>query len=363
MKQLEEFKSAHLVRGLADKIGEEAGGKGYRFMEVCGTHTTAMFRHGLRDLLEGTVDLLSGPGCPVCVTPNSYLDRAIEIARVHDVILTTFGDMLKVPGSASSLERERAVGADVRVVYSPLDAVSIAEGERTRDVVFLGVGFETTTPLVASSIVEAERRNIANFHILTSHKRVPPALDALAVDPEIGVDGFILPGHVSVIIGSRAYEAVSESNGIPCVVTGFEPLDMMIGIHRLIRQCMEGRVGVEIAYSRAVTPEGNKKALALIEEVFEIVDAEWRGIGVIPETGFEIAEKYEHRDACKVFPVDIEPPKENPACLCGEVLKGKVIPFDCSLFGMSCTPDSPVGPCMVSSEGTCAAYYRYGRKA
>jgi hydrogenase expression/formation protein HypD len=363
MRPLEGFKDAHLVRGLAERIRADLGGRRLRLMEVCGTHTMAMFRHGLRDLLEDTIELLSGPGCPVCVTPNGYLDRAIEIARRHDdVTIATFGDMLRVPGSESTLERERAAGADVRVVYSPLDAVELAAADGRR-VVFLGVGFETTTPLVASSILEAERRKIPRFTVLAAHKRVPPALDVLAGDPEIAVDGFILPGHVSVIIGSRAYASVPERFGIPCVVTGFEPLDMVSGIHRLVRQHIEGRAEVEIAYSRAVTPEGIWKARSVLDAVFEVGDAEWRGIGVIPGTGYDIQETFAHRDAARVFPVDLPPAKENPACLCGEVLKGKVTPPECALFSRACTPDSPTGPCMVSSEGTCAAWYKYGRRA
>ncbi len=363
MKQIEEFGSARLVSGLAGRIRRDIGGRSLRFMEVCGTHTVAMFRHGLRELLGEDIELLSGPGCPVCVTPNSYLDRAIQIARDHRVTITTFGDMIRVPGSRSSLERERAEGADVRIVYSPLDAVSIAGKAPQKNVVFLGVGFETTAPLVASSILEAERRNIPNFTVLSSHKRIPPALEVLAADPGIGVDGFILPGHVSVIIGSRAYEAVPREYGIPCAVTGFEPLDLMNGIHSLVRQCVEGRAGVEIAYTRAVTPEGNRKALAMLDEVFRVNDAEWRGIGSIPRTGFKIADRYAHRDALCVFPVEMDPPEDHPACRCGDVLKGKTIPTDCPLFAAACTPESPLGPCMVSTEGTCAAYYKYGRQA
>jgi hydrogenase expression/formation protein HypD len=358
---LEEFKSAHLVRGLAAKIRNELEGRSFRFMEVCGTHTTAMFRYGLRDLLEGAVELISGPGCPVCVTPNSYLDRAIAIAGKYEVTIATFGDMIRVPGSSSSLERERAGGADVRIVYSPLDSLSMAEEESGGAVIFLGVGFENTAPLVAASIIEAEKREISNYYVLFSLRRIPPALQLLTADPEIGVDGFMLPGHVSVIIGSLAYGSLSRERAIPSVVTGFDPLDLMSGIHMLVRQCTEGRAEVESAYSRAVTPEGNRKALSLLEDVFRVSDAEWRGMGIIPESGLEIADRYSHRDAATQFPVEIDPPGENPACICGEVLKGKVVPMKCQQFASTCTPESPAGPCMVSSEGTCAAYFRYGR--
>ena len=361
--RLEGFRDGRLVQGLAGRIRSAAGGRRFRFMEVCGTHTTAMFRHGLRELLGGAVDLLSGPGCPVCVTPNGYLDRAIEIGRRHRTLIATFGDMVRVPGSESSLERERAAGLDVVIVYSPLDALAIASENGGRPVVFLGVGFETTAPLVASSIVEAERQGISNYYVLSSHKRIPPALKVLALDPEIKVDGFILPGHVSVIIGSLAYETVVRDFRIPCVVTGFEPLDMVDGIYRLVRQCVEGRAEVEIAYARAVTRQGNRKAQGLLDEIFQVEDAEWRGIGPIPESGYGIAGRYAHRDAALAFPVSVDPPRDHPGCLCGEVLKGKVLPAECSLFAGTCTPETPVGPCMVSSEGTCAAHYKYGRKA
>jgi len=362
LKLMQEFRNADLVKGLAARITHDLEGRHLRLMEVCGTHTTAMFRHGLRELLGDRLQLLSGPGCPVCVTPNSYLDRAIEIARRYGVTLTTFGDMIRVPGSQSSLERERAQGADVRIVYSPLDAVSTAAADSSLKVVFLGVGFETTAPLVASSMLEAEKRGVGNFTVLSSHRRVPPVLEALADDPEIAIDGLILPGHVSVILGSRAYEPVTRQYRIPAVVTGFEPLDILSGIYKLVRQNIEGRAEVETAYSRAVTAGGNPRALSVLDQVFEVIDAEWRGIGTIPESGFAIKDSLDHLDAEKVFPVDVGPSRENPSCRCGDVLRGKVAPPGCSLFAETCTPESPVGPCMVSSEGTCAAYYKYGMK-
>jgi len=361
LKQFDRFRNPELVTGLAGRINEELKGGRLRFMEVCGTHTMAVFRHGLGELLERSIDLVSGPGCPVCVTPNDYLDTAVGMARTHDVVIATFGDMMRVPGSNTNLERERAAGMDVRVVYSPLDALSIAERETGRKVVFLGVGFETTAPLVASSMIEARKRKLSNFHVLSAHKRIPPALAALAHDPDIEIDGFICPGHVSVIIGSKAYEEIPEKYGIPCVVTGFEPVDIVSGIYMLTRQCLEGRAEVETAYTRAVRPEGNRLALGLLEEVFEVEDAEWRGLGKIPGSGYAISERYSDLDASVAYPVDVEPPRENPACMCGGILKGKAKPPECPLFASACTPSSPVGPCMVSSEGTCAAYYRYGR--
>lgn len=362
MKHIGDYRDAHLVRSLAARIRKRLGPRKPVFMEVCGTHTMAMFRHGLRDLLEDSVTLLSGPGCPVCVTPTAYLDRAIAIAREHRVAIATFGDMLRVPGSRTSLERERAVGCEVRVVYSPLDALSLAGRADGRRIVFLGVGFETTAPTIASSILEAERKGVEGFWVLSAHKRIPPALEAIARDPEVHIDGFICPGHVSVITGSRAYETVAGDHGIPCVVTGFEPLDIMNGIHMLVRQYMEKSSRVEIAYTRAVRPEGNPRALALLDQVFRVDDSHWRGLGSIPGSGFSIREDYARRDAALAFPVEVPPAVENRSCRCGDVLAGKATPPDCPLFGSACRPEFPVGPCMVSSEGTCAAYYRYGRQ-
>ncbi len=330
-----------------------------KFMEVCGTHTVAIARNGLRDVMPGTITLLSGPGCPVCVTANPDIDTAIELGRQPDVILTTFGDMMKVPGSRSSLQKEKAAGRDVRVVYSPLDALTVAEEHSDKHVIFLGVGFETTAPTIASAIQEAERRDLDNFSVHSVHKTVPEALRALVNDPEVQITGFILPGHVSVIIGSEPYRFLAEEYGVPCVVAGFEPVDVLQAVWMLSKQVADGRAAVEIAYKRGVVPEGNRTALAKIEQVFEPVDAEWRGIGVIPGTGLGIREEYARFDALRRVPVTPEPPKDIPGCQCGEVLRGITLPFECKLFGRGCTPEHPIGPCMVSSEGSCAAYYRY----
>jgi hydrogenase expression/formation protein HypD len=359
MRHLEEFRDARLVGDLAAEIRKRLGRKRPTFMEVCGTHTMAMFRHGLRDLLGDSLDLLSGPGCPVCVTPAGYLDQAIAIAREHNVTIATFGDMVRVPGSKTSLEKERAKGCLVRVVYSPLDALSLSGRGDGCKVVFLGVGFETTAPTIASSILEAERTGTDEFYVLSAHKRIPPALEAIARDPGIHIDGFLCPGHVSVITGSTAYEGVAREHGIPCVVTGFEPLDVMSGIHMLVEQYLEGEARVENAYTRAVRPEGNPRALSLLHQVFRVDDSEWRGLGRIPESGYSLREEYSHRDAAKQFPVETAPAVENRACRCGEVLAGKIRPLECPLFMKTCTPEFPVGPCMVSSEGSCAAYYKY----
>lgn len=328
-------------------------------MEVCGTHTMAIAKNGLRGLMPDTVTLLSGPGCPVCVTSNADIDRAIEIARQPNVIMTTFGDMMKVPGSYSSLSSERAGGRDVRVVYSPLDSLAIAEAEPTRHVVFLGVGFETTAPAVALTIQEAARRKLSNWSVLSLHKTVPGALRALVNDPEVKVTGFILPGHVSTIIGTAPYQFLADEYHIPGVVTGFEPVDILQGIWMLTKQLSEGRAEIEIAYRRGVSPEGNPAAQAAIASTFDACDAEWRGIGVIPATGLALKPEFSAYDACVRVPCTPPEPREIRGCQCGDVLRGVVQPFQCKLFGRACVPEHPIGPCMVSSEGSCAAYYRY----
>ncbi len=328
-------------------------------MEVCGTHTVAIAKNGLRDILPGSIRLLSGPGCPVCVTSNADIDTAIEFARQPGVTVATFGDMMKVPGSRSSLSREKADGHDVRVVYSPLDALALAGREPGREVVFIGVGFETTAPIIAATIKRASADGLANFSVYSAHKTVPGALGALVNDPEVAVEGLILPGHVSSIIGLDPYRFLAEEYHVPSVITGFEPVDILQGVLMLVTQLAEERAEVEIGYTRGVPEQGNPTARALIEEVFEPVDAEWRGIGVIPGTGLALRDEFAAYDALKRVPVSPEPPKEIPGCQCGEVLRGIVLPYECRLFGTACVPEHPAGPCMVSSEGSCAAYYRY----
>jgi hydrogenase expression/formation protein HypD len=344
------------IRELSTRLGRSV-----KLMEVCGTHTMAAFRSGLRSLLPGNVALLSGPGCPVCVTPNGYLDRALAIAELPDTVVATFGDMVRVPGSRSSLERARAEGAHVRVVYSPLDALEYAKKNGNRRVVFLGVGFETTAPGIAWTIKEAFEQGVKNYLVLSAHKMIPPAMAAL-LDGELRIDGFMCPGHVSVVIGASAYRFVAEDHHVPCVVTGFEPLDMVAGVEMLLRQIAAGRAEVEIQYSRSVGWGGNREALAVVEEVLEPCDAEWRGLGTIARSGLRIRPKYSDHDAARLLDgVSIPSPIENPGCICGEILGGMKVPYDCALFARSCTPSSPVGACMVSSEGTCAAYYKYAR--
>ena len=352
------FRDPDIARGLIDAIHATKTGP-VKLMEVCGTHTVAIAKNGLRAVMPEWVTLLSGPGCPVCVTANADIDTAIELARRPEVIVTSFGDMMKVPGSYSSLAREKADGRDVRIVYSPLDALTLAEKNPEREVVFVAVGFETTAPLIAAAIQRAREQGLENFSVFCAHKTVPAALEALANDPEVQINGFILPGHVSTIIGSQPYEYLASEYHVPGVITGFEPVDVLQGIYMLLKQLEEGRAEIEIAYHRGVMPEGNPHARAMVDEVFEPMDADWRGIGVIPGTGLKIRDEFATYDAVRRMPVTLPETREIKGCQCGEVLRGITLPFECKLFGKGCTPENPIGPCMVSSEGSCAAYYRF----
>lgn len=362
MKLSTDFRDPELARIQLDAItrtvSDYAGTM--TLMEVCGTHTMAIYQHGIRALLPEKIRLISGPGCPVCVTPVGFVDHAVALARRPQTVIATFGDMVRVPGSSSSLIREQATGANIQIVYSPLDAVAYAEKHPEVEVVFLGVGFETTTPTIAGAIITAEAKGLKNFSVLCSHKTMPGPMAALAGDPELKVDGYLCPAHVSAIIGADAYKPLVDAYSVPCVVTGFEPLDVLQGILMLARQIINGEAKVETQYSRVVRPQGNKKALALLNQVFEPGDARWRGIGDIPASGLLLREDYAFFDAAKKLPVEIEPATEHAGCLCGEILKGKISPVDCPLFRTVCTPEEPVGACMVSSEGTCAAEYKYG---
>ena len=352
------FKDPVLARGLIKSI-QALAPEHATLMEVCGTHTVAIARNGIRDLMPEGCKLASGPGCPVCVTANRDIDAVIALARVENVILTTFGDMTRVPGSSSSLLKEQAAGRDVRIVYSPLDALNIAQANPDRPVVFVGVGFETTTPLVAMAIKRAAALGLKNFSVYAAHKNMPGALDVLMGDPELKVDALILPGHVSTIIGIEPYRFLAEKYGIPGVITGFEPLDVLQGIAMLMRQLHEGRAEIENAYSRGVMAEGNPVALAAIDDVFETCTATWRGLGPIEGSGYRIREQYAQFDALRRFEPEIEETREPRGCRCGDVLRGIMAPNECPLFRTVCSPENPVGPCMVSSEGSCAAYYRY----
>lgn len=355
---LSAFRDPDIARGLISEIHSLETGA-VNLMEVCGTHTVAIARNGLRDVMPPNVRLISGPGCPVCVTANRDIDTAIEFSRQPNVTVATFGDMMKVPGSYSSLAREKAEGADVRIVYSPLDALSLAEKDPHRHVVFIGVGFETTVPVIAAAIRRAQAAGIENFSVFSAHKTVPGALSVLVNDPDVRIDGLILPGHVSTIIGLEPYRFLAEDFHVPGVITGFEPVDVLQGIWMLLRQLAERRAEIEIAYGRGVAAEGNSTARKLIEEIFEPTGAEWRGIGLIPGTGLGIKPSFSAYDAEKRVPVSPPEPREIKGCQCGEVLRGVTLPYECKLFGRGCTPEHPIGPCMVSSEGSCAAYYRY----
>jgi hydrogenase expression/formation protein HypD len=359
LKFIDEFRGGKTARLLADAIRGAMPDSPLTFMEVCGTHTMNIARFGIREMLPETLRLISGPGCPVCVTSHRWIDHAIAITRRPQVLMCAFGDMMRVPGSTSSLERERAKGADVRVIASTLEGLSLADGNPGRQVVFLGVGFETTIPTVAVSILEARSRGLSNYSVLCGHKLMPPALEALSGgDPR--VDGYLCPGHVSAILGAGVYESIVRNHGIGCVIAGFEPLDILQAILMLVRQAADGHPRVENPYSRAVTKDGNVKALGIISRVFEPKDDEWRGLGTIPSSGLIIRSEFAGHDAALRVPVEIEPTREPAGCLCGSVLRGAVKPPECGLFGKACTPDTPIGACMVSAEGTCAAYFRYG---
>ena len=336
------------------------------FMEVCGTHTMAAARCGLRSMLPAHIRLVSGPGCPVCVSPVGYMDHALALAGLPDVTIATFGDLIRVPGSrpsggevAPSLQHSRARGADVRVVYSPMDALTLAIREPERQVVFLGVGFETTTPTIAATIRRARQQKVPNFTVLGAHKTIPEAMHVLATTGELGIDGFLCPGHVSIIIGTQAYEPLVRDAGVPCAIAGFEPEEMLRGLASLQRQALDGRPEVDNCYPGAVREQGNPTARAVMNEVFEPSDSNWRGIGTIEHSGLTIRPEFSGFDAAERFDVQLPPPVEPKGCRCGDVLRGVIEPAECPLFGRGCTPESPQGACMVSSEGSCAARFQY----
>ncbi|MCA8968128.1 MAG: hydrogenase formation protein HypD [Planctomycetes bacterium] len=333
------------------------------FMEVCGTHTHAISAAGLRNRLPNNVRLISGPGCPVCVTPVEYLDHALALAELPDVTIATFGDLVRVPASRRrTLGLASANGASVHVVYSPRDALDYARVNPDRRVVFLAVGFETTTPAIAATVLEAERDGISNFLVLAGGKRIEPALRALLADEVVHVDGFVLPGHVSVVLGSHAYGFLADECRVHAVVTGFSPVELLLGLLALVRQCLRGESVIENVYSRAVTACGNLEAQRLMDRVFEPADTSWRGLGWIDASGVALRAAFAHRDASRIS-VEVPIPLEPKGCCCGEVLRGAIVPTECPLFGRGCDPDQPIGACMVSSEGTCAAWYRHERFA
>lgn len=363
MKRINQQEICDMGRKLGEKLKGLKINRPVTLMEVCGTHTHSLFRSGIRHLAPPEINLLSGPGCPVCVTPAGYVDCAVELVGYKDVIITTFGDMIRVPGSKGSLQRAMANEsnqADVRVVYSPLDALTTARENPHKKVVFLAVGFETTAPTVAATVMRATTLGVDNITFLTAHKTVPPALRALLADPQLSLDGFILPGHVCAVTGWNVFNFVPEEYGVPAVVAGFESVEMLGAILTLTPRANAREAVLVNMYRGHVQAQGNPKALALMEKVFTVTDSIWRGIGNIPDSGLVLRPEFANFDTRVVFGLDEKPVDDEKGCRCGDILKGKIFPPLCPLFGKACTPEKPVGPCMVSSEGTCSAYYKYG---
>ncbi|MET8435277.1 hydrogenase formation protein HypD [Streptomyces sp900116325] len=360
MKYIEEFQNPDLARRLLDDIHSVVT-RPWALMEVCGGQTHTIIRHGIDQLLPEQVELIHGPGCPVCVTPLEVIDKALAIASRPEVIFCSFGDMLRVPGTGRDLFRVRSEGGDVRVVYSPLDALKIAQQNPDREVVFFGIGFETTAPPNAMTVHQARRLGIENFSLLVSHVRVPPAIEAIMQSPSCRVQGFLAAGHVCSVMGTREYPELAERFRVPIVVTGFEPLDILEGVRRTVLQLERGEHTVENAYPRAVHPDGNPAALGMLDDVFEVTDRAWRGIGTIPDSGWRLSTRYRDYDAEYRFSVTGIDTQEPAACRSGEVLQGLLKPHECEAFGTTCTPRNPLGATMVSSEGACAAYYLYRR--
>ncbi len=360
MKYLEEFRNPDLARRLLDEIRATVT-RPWALMEVCGGQTHSIIRHGIDQLLPEQVELIHGPGCPVCVTPLETIDKALEIAATPGVVFCSFGDMLRVPGSSKDLFRVKSAGGDVRVVYSPLDALQVARENPDKQVVFFGIGFETTAPPNAMTVHQAKRLGVTNFSMLVSHVLVPPAISAIMGSPTCRVQGFLAAGHVCSVMGTGQYEPLAREHRVPIVVTGFEPLDILEGIRRTVRQLEEGRHEVENAYARAVPAQGNPAAQAMLADVFEVTDRTWRGIGTIPGSGWRLSDAYRDFDAEVRFGVADLTTAESPLCRAGDVLQGLIKPHQCEAFGTECTPRTPLGATMVSSEGACAAYYLYRR--
>jgi hydrogenase expression/formation protein HypD len=357
MKYIDEYRDKNLIFRLADQIRKSATGE-YTFMEVCGGHTAAIHRFGIPSLLPGNIRLISGPGCPVCVTGTDFMDKAVAYSEKDDVIITTFGDLMRVPGSVTSLEKMRAAGADVRIIFSGLDALGIAKLNPDKKIIFLGIGFETTAPGTAVTIKKAELENIDNFYLLSAHKTMPAAMEEI-IKGGASFNGFICPGHVAAVTGSSLFSFIPEKYRIGCVVTGFEPTDLLQSILMLIRQANLNFPDIQIQYRRAVTGEGNILAQKQMREVFEPCDAFWRGFGVIPSSGLTLRKVYERFDAGIAIPVKVVPHEENKSCICGDILRGSKTPEDCPLFRNLCSPENPVGACMVSNEGSCNTWYKY----
>ncbi|WP_400769922.1 hydrogenase formation protein HypD [Methylosinus sporium] len=365
MKHVDEYRDGDLARAIAQRIAAEAqSDRQYRFMEFCGGHTHAISRYGIEDLLPENIRLIHGPGCPVCVLPMGRIDDAIRLAAREEVTLCTYADLMRVPASGgSSLMKAKADGADIRMVYSTLDAIAIAEKEPHRQIVFFAIGFETTTPPTALAIRLAQKKGLTNFSIFCNHVLTPAAMQAiLDTDNGVEIEGFVGPAHVSTVIGSAPYRRFASDYRKPVVIAGFEPLDVLQAILMLLRQINEGRCEIENQYRRAVTESGNAKAIDEVAEIFELREAfEWRGLGEIPKSALKLRDAYAVYDAERRFSMETKPARDNPACECGAILRGQKRPQDCKLFGVACTPETPMGSCMVSSEGSCAAYWAYGR--
>jgi hydrogenase expression/formation protein HypD len=361
MKYIDEFRNKKLVQKLAQKIKEIAPQEEINFMEVCGTHTQSFCRFGIKKILPSNLRLIAGPGCPVCVSSQSYIDNAIELTKNRDIIILTFGDMLRIPGTRSTLEQQKAKAGNVAVVYSPLEALVIARSNPGKKVVFLAVGFETTAPTIALTILSAKKLNLKNLFFYSSLKLIPPAMALLLKDRRLNLHGFLCPGHVSTIIGTRPYEFIPKKFGIGCCVCGFEPLDILEGISMLVKQYVDKKFTVANQYMRAVKKEGNLKAQKIIKQVFTTSDSNWRGLGKIPDSGLKIRKEFSQFDAEAEFGIkrNTQYAIRNTRCRCGDILKGLITPQECPLFAKTCTPDNPIGPCMVSIEGACNAHYKY----
>lgn len=360
MKFIDEFRNKDIAQGLIRRIFEVSV-RPINLMEVCGTHTVSFFRYGIREMLPKHIRLLSGPGCPVCVTPNQDIDLAIALSRRDDVLLATFGDMMRVPGSTSSLQREKAEGGDIRMVYSPLEVLRLAKENPGKNVVFLAVGFETTSPAIAATLLQAHSEGVQNLYFLNTQKRVPPALRALLQSEKVQIHGFILPGHVCTILGREPFEFIAREFKRPAVIAGFEPLDLLQALWMLVNQVEKEQPSVEIQYTRVVRDEGNPVARSKMEQAFQQDQAMWRGLGWIPGSGCRLKDPFSSMDARRIE-VDVEPSREHPGCLCGEILQAVRTPPECPLFKTVCNPDHPVGPCMVSIEGACFTHFKYQQK-
>jgi hydrogenase expression/formation protein HypD len=357
MKYVDEYRKKDLILSIAEKL-RKVSKKEIVLMEVCGGHTMAIHRFGLHTLIPPNIHLVSGPGCPVCVSSQHFIDLAMAFSRIKDVIITTYGDLIRVPGSSTSLEKERAAGSDIRIVYSVLETLEIAILNPAKKVIFLGIGFETTAPATAAAIIKAKQETISNFFVLSAHKIMPPVMKAL-VEEGVKIDGFIAPGHVTAITGTSIYNELVSVYRLGVVVSGFEPVDIMLSVLMLVTQIESGKLKVEVQYQRVVNNEGNRIAQNVLNEVFKYRDDRWRGLGIIPASGLMIADKFSSFDAEKQFSVDVPESTEPKGCICGQILRGLKTPVDCTLFARRCTPSDPVGACMVSGEGTCATYYKY----